>query len=50
MSLALSNTATMDFDFVMNSATGTSVAKGIQLLEVDKPSSITVATGSAVYE
>jgi hypothetical protein len=50
MSLALSNSATMGFNFVMNSATGTSVAKGIQLLEVDNPSSTTVATGSAVYE
>lgn len=49
-SLALSNSETLDFDFVMNSATGTSVAKGIQLLEVDNPSSLAVATGNAVYE
>jgi hypothetical protein len=50
MSLLLSNSSTIDFDFVMSSATGTSVAKGIQLLEVDNPSSTIVATGNAVLE
>ena len=50
MSLALSNGTTGDFDFVMNSAPGTSVAKGIQLLEVDNPSSTMVNNGNAVYE
>jgi hypothetical protein len=50
MSLLLSNSSTIDFDFVMSSATGTSVAKGIQLLEVDNPSSTIVATGNAVFE
>jgi hypothetical protein len=33
----------------MNTATGTSVAKGIQLLEVNSDS-LAVATGNAVYE
>jgi hypothetical protein len=50
MSLTLSNGTTMDFDLVMNSITGTSVAKGIQLLEVDNPISTTVVTGNAVFE
>jgi hypothetical protein len=48
-SLALSNGETLGFDFVMNTATGTSVAKGIQLLEVNSDS-LAVATGNAVYE
>jgi hypothetical protein len=50
MSSALSNSTTLGFDFVMNTATGTSVAKGIQLLEVDNPSSLAVATGNAAFE
>jgi hypothetical protein len=50
MSLALSNTTTMGFDFVMNTATGMAVAKGIELLEVENPSSLAVVTGSAVFE
>jgi len=45
-----SDGTTGDFDFVMNSAPGTSVAKGIQLLEVDNPSSTMVNNGNAVYE
>jgi hypothetical protein len=50
MSLALSNATTADFDFIMNSITGTSAAKGIQLIEVDNPSSTAVNNGNAVYE
>jgi hypothetical protein len=50
MSLTLSNAATPEFDFVMNSITGTSVAKGIQLIEVDNPSTTAVNNGNAVYE
>jgi hypothetical protein len=40
----------MQFDLVMNSIAGTSVAKGIQLLDVTDPSSPSVETGTAVYE
>jgi len=50
MSLALSNATTADCDFIMNSITGTSAAKGIQLIEVDNPSSTAVNNGNAVYE
>jgi VCBS repeat-containing protein len=50
MTLALLNGTTADFDFVMNSAPGTAVAKGIQLIEVDNPSSTTVNNGNAVFE
>jgi VCBS repeat-containing protein len=50
MTLALSNGSTANFDFVMNSAPGTAVAKGIQLIEVDNPSSTTVNNGNAVFE
>jgi hypothetical protein len=50
LSLTLSNATTMQLDFVMNSITGTSVAKGLQLLDVTTPSSTSVDTGTAVYE
>ena len=50
ISLTLSNGTTMQFDLVMNSIAGTSVAKGIQLLDVTDPSSTSVETGTAVYE
>ncbi len=50
ISLTLSNGTTMQFDLVMNLAAGTSVAKGIQLLDVTNPSSSSVDTGTAVYE
>lgn len=50
MTLALSNGSTADFDFVMNTASGTAVAKGIQLIEVDNPSSTAVNNGNAVFE
>jgi hypothetical protein len=50
ISLTLSNGTTMQFDLVMNSIAGTSVAKGIQLLDVTNPSSTSVDTGTAVYE
>jgi hypothetical protein len=50
MSLALSNATTADFDFIMNSITGASVAKGIQLIEVDNPSTTAVNNGNAVFE
>ena len=50
ISLTLSNGTTMQFDLVMNSIAGTSVAKGIQLLDVTNSSSTSVDTGTAVYE
>ena len=50
LSLTLSNATTMQLDFVLNSITGTSVAKGLQLLDVTSPSSTSVDTGAAVYE
>jgi hypothetical protein len=50
ISLTLSNGTTIQFDLVMNSIAGTSVAKGIQLLDVTDPSSPSVETGTAVYE
>lgn len=50
ISLTLSNATTMQLDFVMNSITGTSVAKSLQLLDVTSPSSTSVDTGTAVYE
>jgi hypothetical protein len=40
----------MQFNLVMNSIAGTSVAKGIQLLDVTDPSNPSVDTGTAVYE
>ena len=48
ISLTLSNSTTMQLDFVMNSITGG--AKGIQLMDVTAPSSTSVDTGIAVYE
>ena len=50
INLTLSNGTIMQFDLVMNSIAGTSVAKGIQLLDVTDPSSTSVKTGTAVYE
>ena len=50
LSLTLSNATTMQLDFVLNSITGTSVAKGLQLMDVTSPSSTSVDTGTAVYE
>jgi len=50
ISLSLSNGTTMQLDFVLNSITGTSIAKGLQLLDVTNPSSTSVDTGVAVYE
>lgn len=40
----------MQLDFVLNSITGTSISKGLQLLDVTSPSSTSVDTGTAVYE
>jgi hypothetical protein len=50
IAMTFSNATTADFDFVMNTALGTSVAKGIQLIEVDNPSSTMVNNGNAVFE
>jgi hypothetical protein len=50
INLTLSNGTIMQFDLVMNSIAGTSVAKGIQLLDVTDPSNPSVDTGTAVYE
>lgn len=50
ISLTLSNSTAMQMDFVLNSITGTSVAKGLQVLDVTNPSSTSVDTGTAVYE
>jgi hypothetical protein len=50
ISLTLSNGTTKQLDFVLNSITGTSVAKGLQLMDVTSPSFTSVDTGTAVYE
>ena len=50
LTLTVPNGTTADFDFVINTALGAGAAKGIQLIEVDNPSSKTVNDGNAVFE
>ena len=50
INLTLSNNTTKQLAFVLNSIAGTSVAKGLQLLDEANPIRTSVDTGTAVYE